>query len=320
MLEPLADLWTNVLALAVQPIALAGWAVPLWALLAGVALVLAALRRRRPAERDLGRIAERLATIDAAQGQIQHIAGRMADLDRVLSDRGARGAFGEARMEAILRDALPAGLVTFQATLSNGRRPDALVRIARGQPALAIDAKFPLEAWRAFNEAGDARTSRAALARFRTDVTRHAADIAARYRLPGETQPQALMFVPSEAVFADIHAHLPDVLARARGQGVAIVSPTLLLLAVQTMAHLAHGHRVAAHARAIEAELARLSGDLAVLLDAVATLRTAQANGARALATLDAAASRLAERGGRLDRLELGDDTDGVRGVMRRAG
>ena len=136
----------------------------------------------------LAQLNERLAVIDAAQARMAGMTEAVVSLREVLANKQSRGAFGQGRMEAIVRDGLPAGAYEFQVRLSNGTRPDCLIRMPGDPRPLAIDAKFPLEAFTAFRDARDDEARRAAGQRARADVGRHVKDIAERYLLPGETQ------------------------------------------------------------------------------------------------------------------------------------
>src|SRR5262249_1413850 len=189
--------------------------------------------RQQTAE-SLARLGERLAVIDGAQKNITDLASQVTSLQSVLSNKQQRGAFGQARMEIIVRDSLPKDCYQFQFTLSNRCRPDCAIFLPDQCP-LIIDAKFPLEAVTAFREAKADDERKQAAARGRLDVARHVADIAEKYLIPGETQDLALMFVPSESVYADLHDNFDDLLQKAFRSRVVIVSPSLLMLAVQVI-------------------------------------------------------------------------------------
>src|SRR5690606_340969 len=157
---------------------------------------------------NLAKLQERLAVIDTAQNNIQSLAGQVVQLQQILSNKQTRGAFGQSRMEAIVADGLPHGAYAFQATLSNGNRPDCVVRMPNGAPDLVIDAKFPLESWnaiRAAAEEGGPEAQKLAAQAFRRDVEVHIRAISEKYLIQGETQDTAFMFVPSESIFAEIH-------------------------------------------------------------------------------------------------------------------
>lgn len=189
----------------------------------------------RATHENLTRLQERLAVIDTAQNNIQSLAGQVVQLQSILSNKQTRGAFGQSRMEAIVADGLPQGAYEFQATLSNGTKPDCLVRMPNGSPRLAIDAKFPLEAWNAIRSAEGADAQKVAAQSFRRDVEVHIRDISEKYLIAGETQDTAFMFVPSESIFAEIHENFEAVIQRAHRARVIIVSPSLLMLSVQVM-------------------------------------------------------------------------------------
>src|SRR5882757_3066759 len=152
----------------------------------------------------LSKLNERLAVIDGAQKNITNLASQVTSLQNVLSNKQQRGAFGQSRMELIVQDGLPKGCYEFQFTLSNRCRPDCAIFLPDQRP-LVVDAKFPLEAVIAFREAKSDEERKQAAARLRGDISRHVGDIATKYLLPGETQDLALMFVPSEAVYAELH-------------------------------------------------------------------------------------------------------------------
>src|SRR5204863_187571 len=171
---------------------------------------------------------ERLAVIDNAQKNITELASQVTSLQSVLANKQTRGAFGQGRMEVIIRDGLPLGAYEFQPTLSNRTRPDCAVFLPDARP-LIIDAKFPLEAMSALRDAKSEEERKAAVARVKQDVSKHVTDIAEKYLIPGETQDLALMFVPSEAVYAELHDGFEDVVQKAHRARVMLVSPTLLM-------------------------------------------------------------------------------------------
>ncbi len=149
---------------------------------------------------NLAKLQERLAVIDTAQNNIQTLAGQVVQLQAILANKQTRGAFGQARMEAIIADGLPQGAYEFQATLSNGSRPDCVVRMPNGAANLVlIDAKFPLEAWNAIRESETPEGKKIAATQFRRDIEIHIRDVAEKYLINGETQDTAFLFVPSES-------------------------------------------------------------------------------------------------------------------------
>lgn len=173
-------------------------------------------------------IISRLSRIDEAQKRLDQLSGDVRGLSDILNDKRSRGAFGETQLKTLIDNILPAQHVRYQAALANGRRPDCLIQLPPPTGTLAIDAKFPLESYRRIGEAGDAATKTAARKRFHQDVRKHINDIAEKYIAPPETAVGALMFIPAEAVFAEIHAHHPDLVEQSHRLSVWITSPTTL--------------------------------------------------------------------------------------------
>ena len=198
----------------------------------------------------------------------------VVSLKDILANKQARGTFGQGRMEAIVRDGLPAGVYDFQFTLSNRARPDCVIRLPGDTRLMAIDAKFPLEGFSALRGARDEDTRKAAEARVRADVTKHVKDIAERYLLPGETQDVALMFVPSEAIYSDIVEQFDDVVQKAHRARVVIVSPTLMMMAISVSQAILRDARMRDEAQAIQAEVGRLVSDVRMLTERAAKLET----------------------------------------------
>jgi len=220
----------------------------------------------------LQRLHERLAVIDSAQKNITDLSQQVTSLRDVLSNKQVRGAFGQARMEAIIRDGLPNGSYEFQFTLSNGTRPDCVVLFPDGLP-LVIDAKFPLEAVTAFREAGTEEHRKHAAQRIRNDLSKHISDISEKYLIAGETQDTALMFVPAESVYADLHDSFEDVVEKAYRARVMIVSPTLLMLAIQLVQQIMKDARMREAADRIRGEVGHLMGDVGRLRERVLKLQ-----------------------------------------------
>src|SRR5271154_1153873 len=178
---------------------------------------------------NLQKLNERLAVIDSAQKNITELATQVTSLQSVLSNKQSRGAFGQGQMEAIIQDRLPKGSYAFQHTLSNRTRPDCCIFLP-DKRLLVIDAKFPLEGVTAHRDAKSDDERKFAAQRLRADVSKHIADIAEKYSIPGETQELALMFVPSESVYAELHDGFDDVVQKAYRARVILVSPSLLML------------------------------------------------------------------------------------------
>ena len=213
-------------------------------------------------QESLAKLQERLAVIDDAQKNISSLAGEVVELQNILANKQTRGAFGQSRMEIIVQDGLPIGAYEFQATLSNNKRPDCLIYMPNKAPSLVIDAKFPLEAWSAINDAQTAEFKKAAMTQFRRDLDVHIKAISEKYLIAGETQDTAFLFVPSESIFAEIHEKFEDIVQKAHRARVVIVSPSLLLLSIQVIQAVLKDVRMREQAHLIQDEVARLMEDV----------------------------------------------------------
>jgi DNA recombination protein RmuC len=222
---------------------------------------------------NLQKLHERLAVIDSAQKNISELATQVTSLHSVLANKQSRGAFGQGRMEIIIRDGLPKDCYEFQHTLSNRLRPDCVIFLPDNRP-LVIDSKFPLEAVTAYRDAKSADERRLAAARVRQDVVKHVGDIAQKYLIPGETQETAFMFVPSESVYAELHEDFDDVVQKAFRAKVVIVSPSLLMLAIQLVRQSQRDARMREAADQIRDEVGRLMKDIGLLGERVRKLQT----------------------------------------------
>jgi DNA recombination protein RmuC len=254
---------------------------------------------------NLGKLNERLAVIDAAQARLTEMTREVVSLKDILSNKQARGAFGQARMEAIVRDGLPAGAYDFQFTLSNRARPDCVIRLPGDARLLAVDAKFPLEGFSALRAARDDEARKTAQARVRADVGKHVKDIAERYLLPGETQDIALMFVPSEAIYSDLVEHFDDAMQKAHRARVVIVSPTLMMMAINVAQAILRDARMQDEAQAIQAEVGKLVNDVRMLTERAAKLETHFRQAQEDLAGVGAASQRIARRGERIESMDF---------------
>ena len=180
-------------------------------------------------------VVKRLAIIDEAQKKITELSSNVVSLQEVLSDKRSRGAFGEIQLNALIRNMLPESHFSLQHTLSNGKRVDCILLLPEPTGNIAIDAKFPLESFQQSNNdklSGSER--RQAEQQFRQDIRKHIRDIADKYIISGETAEGAVMFIPAEAVFAEIHAHYPDLVEAAHKAHVWLVSPTTMMAILTT--------------------------------------------------------------------------------------
>ena len=249
---------------------------------------------------------ERLGIIDRAHDNLTELTDQVTTLRDVLANKQARGAFGQARMETIVQDGLPKGSFAFQYTLSTGKRPDCVVLLPDQRP-LCIDAKFPLEAVTALREATTEEAKKAAAQRLRTDVMRHVDDIASKYLIPGETQDTALMFVPSESVYAEIHDGFDDVIQKAYRARVVLVSPSLLMLAIQVMQQILKDARMRDAADQIRTEVLSLGDDLARLRERVTKLQTHFGQVTDDVRQILISADKIERRAARIEELDFSD-------------
>ncbi len=259
----------------------------------------------RNTHENLSRLAERLAVIDKAQQNITTLSTQVVELQHILANKQTRGAFGEARMRAIVQDGLPPNAYVFQATLSNGTRPDCLVLFPNEAPSLVIDAKFPLEAWNAIRAAETPEAAKAAETRFRRDTQKHIQDIAERYHISGETHDTAFMFVPSESIFADIHERFEDIVQRAHRAQVVIVSPSLLMLSVQVVMSLLRDVQMREQAHVIQHEVIRMMEDVARLDDRVQRLKTHFAQAGKDIEQIEISSAKITKRSADIQSVEI---------------
>ena len=180
-------------------------------------------------------VIKRLALIDEAQKKITELSTNVVSLQEVLADKRSRGAFGEVQLSSLIRNVMPESSFAFQHVLSNGKRADCFLFLPKPTGNVAIDAKFPLESFQRMTDISTAESDRhTAEMQFRQDIKKHIHDISSKYIIPGETSDGAVMFIPAEAVFAEIHAHYPDLVENAQRSKVWMVSPTTMMAILTT--------------------------------------------------------------------------------------
>src|SRR5213592_1798581 len=247
---------------------------------------------------------ERLGIIDNAHKNLTDLTTQVTTLRDVLANKQSRGAFGQARMEAIVQDGFPKGSYEFQFTLSTGKRPDCVVFLPDQRP-LCIDAKFPLEAMTALHDARTDEEKKIATQRLRNDVMKHVSDIAEKYLIAGETQDTALMFVPSESVYAEIHDGFDDVIQKAYRARVVLVSPSLLMLAIQVMQQILKDARMRDAADQIRTEVLNLGDDLGRLRERVLKLQSHFGQANEDVRQILISADKIEKRAGRIEELDF---------------
>ena len=255
----------------------------------------------------LTKLNERLAVIDAAQTRLAGLTLEVVSLKDILANKQSRGAFGQGRMEAIVRDGLPANAYDFQFTLSNRTRPDCVIHLPGDNRPMAVDAKFPLEAFSLLKDARTEDARKAAQTRVRSDVGKHVKDIAERYLIAGETQETALMFVPSDSVYSDLVEHFDDVVQKAHRSRIVIVSPSLLMMAIQVMRSMLRDAAMREQAHLIQDEVAKLLDDARRLGERAVKLETHFRQAQDDLAGLTTSVEKIAKRGERIVAMEFSE-------------
>ena len=267
----------------------------------------------------IAKLNERLAVIDTAQKNLTDLSTNMVSLQEILANKQARGAFGQMRMETIVKDGLPKGAYSFQPTLSNGKRPDCLLHMPNTSAGVVIDAKFPLEGFEAFRTARRDEEKKDAARRVRVDVGRHVDAMAERYFIVGETQDTAILFVPSEAIYADLAEHFSDLVQKAHRARIVICAPNMLMLAVQTMQAILKDVQMREQAHLIQREVAVLMEDMSRFRERVLDLQRhfGQANGD--IEKILTSSEKIAARGSKIENLEF-DETSAAAEIEHRNG
>jgi DNA recombination protein RmuC len=258
-------------------------------------------------------IGERLTVIDEAQKNITSLSSQVVSLQEILSDKQTRGAFGQDRMEAIVADQIAPDQYEFQATLSNGSRPDCAIRLPNVKGVIVVDSKFPLEAYEALRQAADG-DRKASLARLKADVQKHVKDIAEKYLIPGEVQTPAIMFVPSESIYAELHISCSEVVQRARRMQVVIVSPHIFMLAINTIQTLMRDAKMREQANKIQLAVVELLQDVKRLGERIGNLRSHFDRTNKDDAEIETSMKRIEARAARIEQVELAlpEDANGA--------
>ena len=212
--------------------------------------------------KNLSDLAARLAVIDAANAKIGELTGQVTQLHNILANKTDRGVFGEVQLENLVRNVLPPNAYEFQVQLSNGRRADCLLKLPNPPGDIIIDAKFPLEAWHQMQNAKDENGRKAARKQLGMDVLKHVKDIQERYIITGETAESACLFLPSEAVYAELHANMLDVVEKSYDARVWIVSPTTMMATLNTVRAILKDARMREQTALIQKEIGMLVGDV----------------------------------------------------------
>ncbi len=254
---------------------------------------------------------ERLAVIDKAQQNITALSAQVVGLQDILANKQARGAFGEIQLRDIVEPILPPSAYAFQVTLANGKRADCLLRLPNPPGSIVIDAKFPLESYQAMRDAADEAAELQARRTFAGDVRKHIQDIAGRYILLGETAESALMFLPSEAVYAELHANFRGLVEESYRARVWIVSPTTLMATLNTVRAVLKDVHMREQADIIQKEIWHMTQDVGRLDKRVGNLESHFNMARRDIDEIRTSATKIVRRGERIGELEF-DEGDPV--------
>ena len=253
----------------------------------------------------LGELQQRLVTIAKAQDTIQKLSGDVLSLQDILANKQTRGAFGEIQLQEIVSKALPSDAYTWQATLPNGKRADCLIHLPNPPGPIVIDSKFPLEAYEALRNATTELDTKDAIKFMRTSVKAHIKAISEKYILEGTTADGAIMFLPSEAVYAELHSNFPELIREGFEARVWIVSPTTCMATLNTMRAILKDARMREQAGAIRTALRQLHRDVELVVDRVDKLNTHFNQARKDIEGISIAAERAGKRAHKLDNFDF---------------
>ena len=253
----------------------------------------------------LGELQQRLVTIDKAQDTIQKLSGDVLSLQDILANKQTRGAFGEIQLQEIVSKALPSDAYTWQATLPNGKRADCLIHLPNPPGPIVIDSKFPLEAYEALRNATTELDTKDAIKFMRTSVKAHIKAISEKYILEATTADGAIMFLPSEAVYAELHSNFPELIRESFEARVWIVSPTTCMATLNTMRAILKDARMREQAGAIRTALRQLHRDVELVVDRVDKLNTHFNQARKDIEGVSTAAERAGKRAHKLDNFDF---------------
>ena len=256
----------------------------------------------------MGKVEARLAVIDKAQSNIAELSSQVVSLQDILSNKQARGAFGEIQLNDLVIQILPPSAYSFQTTLGNGRRADCLLQLPNPPGAIVIDAKFPLESYHALQAAADDVAKKTAERAFRDAMNVHIKAISERYIVPGETADAALMFLPSEAVYAELHGNFTGVVEESYRARVFIVSPTTLWATLNTVRAILKDVRMKEQAGLIQKEVQILLGDVVRLDDRVGKMQRHFDQAGEDMRQIRISTDKVGKRAERIESVQLEDD------------
>lgn len=251
---------------------------------------------------------ERLAKIDVAQQKISSLSEQVVSLQEVLSNKQARGAFGEIQLNDLVTSALPPSAYAFQVVLGNKKRADCVLNLPNPPGMIVIDSKFPLESYQALRNAQTDREKVEAERFFRASVLKHIKDISEKYIIPGETAESALMFLPSESIYAELHSNFTDVVEVSYRSKVWIVSPTTLMATLNTVRAVLKDAHMREMAGVIQKEVGSLTEDISRLDDRIESLSKHFDMASRDIGDIKVSSGKISRRIDRIEDIQLGND------------
>ena len=265
----------------------------------------------------------RLATIDEAQKKIDGLTTNVVSLQQLLGDKKSRGAFGEVQLEALVRNCLPPNGYDFQVTLPNGNRADCILKLPAPTGDVVVDSKFPLENYhRMFDDSSSDIERKQAQTTFRSDLKKHVDAISGKYLIDGVTSDGAVMFIPAEAVFAEIHAYHPEVVSYAQQKRVWIVSPTTLMAVLNTARAVLKDVETRKQIHLIKDALGKLSKDFTRWDERMAALARHIEQASKDVQDVQISSRKIAGQFARIEEVQLldeGADVPLVRGAVESA-
>ena len=257
--------------------------------------------------KSLTSMVEKLAIITEANAHISTLTGQVSQLQNILSNKQARGSFGEVQLENLVRDALPDSAYDFQLTLSNGRRVDCFLKLPNPPGPIAIDSKFPLESYRQLVAASDDAGKNTARRRLEVDVKKHISDIASKYIIPGETAESAILFLPSESVYAEINIQLPKLVEASRRAHVYMAGPDNLMLILHTVRAILRDAQMHEAAGLVQTQVDLMMQDVSRLDERVNKLATHFSQAERDITDIQTSTRKITARGDKIAEIEVMD-------------
>ena len=258
--------------------------------------------------KSLGELKERLTVIDQAQKNITELSGQMVGLQDILSNKQARGAFGEIQLNDLVSSILPPSAYEFQATMENGKRADCLIKLPNPPGSIVVDAKFPLESYHRLHNAENDAEFKKAQSFFKADILKHVKDISEKYIINGVTAESALMFLPSEAVYAELHSNFLDVVEKSYRVKVWIVSPTTLMATLNTVRAVLKDARMREQAGVIQKHVTTLIDDVERLDERVEKLRTHFDRADKAIDTISTSSRKITSKITTIEKIQMEEE------------